>query len=420
MRTFAAFRVSMHAALYLTVASLTCVFVSCPLLPFAVLAAILTGALLATGTDKKGLRVLFMLLPLIGFLPAADLIALAVAAVPAVYAFISIVSGRRHMEVWEYRREMRIILVLMFLLIGAILLFGYSILPPRRIPPVAARSAWVLLFLAFCFGFIAQRAIRSGNIRSRSWQIGNIAGFLLPIAAAAVFGVFARFVLFPIVKYAGYGISLGLMYGLVGLSNLIMKLYSLATSIAITEPMTDPPLIETAPPSEAGIPEQTAPPEYDFPSLVRGEINWPIVLTVLLILAVIVIIIVLVCKGRTGPREYREEGLREYGLEDADRVSRSRRRKRREKASDNNDRLRSVYRQYLGFLRLHGIIPERSETSGEISEAAAKLIRETDEQLRTLYRKARYDSEPVTDEEVRAAEEAYERIVADENLIGDK
>ena len=69
---------------------------------------------------------------------------------------------------------------------------------------------------------------------------------------------------------------------------------------------------------------------------------------------------------------------------------------------------------------MHGIIPERSETSGEISEAAAKLIRETDEQLRALYRKARYDSEPVTDEEVRAAEEAYERIVADENLIGDK
>ena len=231
-----------------------------------------------------------------------------------------------------------------------------------------------------------------------------------------MFGVFARFVLFPIVKYAGYGISLGVMYGLVGLSNLIMKLYSLAASVAITEPMTDPPLVETAPPSGMDLPEASPTPDQLFELRVPFEINWPAVLTVLAAVAVIVVIIVLVCKAHTGRTDYREEGLREYGLEETDRVTRSRRRKRREKPRDNNDRLRSVYRQYLSFLHLHGIIPEKSSTTGEISDSAAELIRETDEELRALYRKARYDDSPVTDEEVRRAEEAFARISADENL----
>ena len=315
MRTFAAFRVSMHCAFYLTIACITAVFAPCPLLPFTVLAGVLLGALLATGTDKKALRVLFMLLPLLGLLPASGPVPLLVAAVPAVYAFISIVSGRWRMETWAFRRELIILFVLMFFQLGAIILMGYTAVEPYRVPRVSARSAFVLFFLTFCFGIIAQRSLRMGNTRSRTWQLGSAGWFLIPIAAAAVFGVFARFVLFPVVKYTGYGISMAVMYGLVGLSRAVMYLYGLASQVAVTEPMTEPPELGTAPPAVDQIVEETEAPWVEIPKLRPGEINWVAVLAALLIAGIAVLIVVLVRRSHSERREYRDEGLREYGLE---------------------------------------------------------------------------------------------------------
>ena len=56
-----------------------------------------------------------------------------------------------------------------------------------------------------------------------------------------------------------------------------------------------------------------------------------------------------------------------------------------------------------------------SDTTAEISDAASKLFIETDELLRSLYRKARYSSEDVSDEEVEAALDSYNRLTAVEN-----
>ena len=98
-------------------------------------------------------------------------------------------------------------------------------------------------------------------------------------------------------------------------------------------------------------------------------------------------------------------------------LARRGRKRRKTKQQGCAESIRFIYRQYLSFLHLHGIMPERSRTSGEISERANRILLETDEVFRSLYRKARYGSEAeVTEEDVRMAEAAYERLVNDANL----
>ncbi len=159
-------------------------------------------------------------------------------------------------------------------------------------------------------------------------------------------------------------------------------------------------------------------PESDFfPSLVpRTKIDFLLIGVILLAAAIVVVLVLLISKARSGKDESHENGVREYGVYEAEKDRSRQRKRRRTKAFSNAEKVRAVYRCYLAFLHTYGIVPAKSATSGEITEDSLQLIIETDEELRALYRKARYGGGEITDEEVRQAEEALDRIAANENL----
>lgn len=416
MRTFSAFRISLHTALFFSAASLTAVFSGCILLPFAVTLSILVFALIASYSDRPALRFSLMLVPALCLLTADGPIPAAVAAVPVVYALIVTGLGRFMMEIWEFRREFKLMLALMLPLIAATIFLGYTLKEEIRIPIVCARSSWIFIFSAFVFGVIAQRANRTGSVRSHRWQAGNIGFVLLPIAAAGALSFLVLYVIYPVFKYVGFGISSGLIMLIAGLSGAMTELFSSASKIHSENAPTMPPSIDQEQGPDLPLPEPTTEPPFNPSRFRRPDIDWAAVGIVLLILIVIAVIFILVRSARRRQSEYSLEGKREHGVDEADRLRSGRHRKRRERTQTNAEKLRNIYRQYLAFLHMYGIVPKKSETSADISENAASLIIETDEQLRALYRKARYASEEVTDEEVRLADELYTRLSSDENL----
>ena len=104
-------------------------------------------------------------------------------------------------------------------------------------------------------------------------------------------------------------------------------------------------------------------------------------------------------------------------IDEAGLYSNDRKRKRGKKreAFDSANGVRSVYNEYLLFLKSAGIFPESSDTSGDILERSEKHmggISPEEELLRKIYLKARYSEETVTAEDVIKAEKCFDAIIA--------
>ena len=418
MRTFTAFRTALHTAIFFSAASLTGVFAECIPLPFAALAALLILGLIAVELDKPGLRILVLAQSALCLLLTRGLVPAAVAAVPIVYTVLMIGLGRFEMERRLALREIRLCLFAVLLLAAATFFLGWSLKGTvYRAPEACAYSSLVFLFCAFLFGFIALRTHRAGPIRSKKWQAGNILLFLLPVAAGGAAGVFILLFVIPIVKYVFFGVATGFMASLIAGSQILTKLFEFGKNITYDEASTPPPEIEPPEWLDATKVHSTREPYAVTKRVYMGEINYGLIALIIAAIAVCVVVFLLIRRAASVKREYREDVTREYLPDDRDKLRSGRKRRRRGKNEDRASKVRYVYRRYLFFLRMHGIDPARSDTSGEITERSAKLLAETDEELRELYRRARYDSEEnLTDEDVKRAEAAFERISADGNL----
>ena len=416
MRIFAAFRCATHVSLFFAAASAAALFAGSEALPFVILAALLLLALIAVHLEKAALRLAVMLPAALLLLFARGPAQLIAAAVPIAYAVLTAALGRFDMERWKFINEVKLCALFAAASAAAALLTGYVVNNESRIPIACARSAWAFLFLAFVLCVTALRAIRTGYVKSRAWQAGNIAFFLLPILAACAFGFVLMYVVWPVVKYAFFGVSSGFILALSGLYNAIAAFYAFGKDLGSQNAVpTMPPSIDVEPGPDLPVldlPDPTHVPR-PFP---KPEIDLLPILIVLLIAAVIAAAVLLIRRGRAGKREYADDGLKRFVLGANESLRSGRRRRKRDKSLENADRVRSVYRQYLAFLHMHGVVPEKSETSAEISRDASGLIVEGDGRLRSLYRRARYSGGDMTEEDVRTAEAEFDRISADGNL----
>ena len=419
MRTFTAFRTALHTALFFSAASLTGVFAECIPLPFAVAAALLLLGLIAVEFDKPGLRLLVLAPAALCLLLTKGLVPAAVAAVPIIYTALMIGLGRFEMERRLVLREMKLCLFAVLVFSAVTFFLGWSLKGiVYRAPEACAYSSLVFLFCAFLFCFIALRTHRAGLIRSNKWQAGNIGLFLLPVAAGGAAGIFTVLFVIPVVKYVFFGISTGFMVSLIAGSQLLTKLFEFGKDITYDEASTPPPEIEPPEWLDATKVHSTKEPYVVTKRVYTGEINYGLIALIIAAVIVCVVVFLLIRRAASVKREYSEDVKREYLPDDRDKLRAGRKRRRRGKSEDRASKVRYVYRRYLFFLRTHGVDPTASDTSGDITERSAKLIAETDEELRELYRRARYDSEEhLTDEDVKRAEAAFERISSDENLI---
>ena len=423
MKNAAAFRLTVHACLFFALA-----FIIPPLIPesglgyYAITALILLASLAAAYTKATVLRILFALVPFAGLLlvpktPAA----LIVGAIPCVYASIPIISGRLFFEHWQFKRELKGILIAvgaLLVLFSIVSLARFNLVSngtvkdpdfvPVRYDPIPYLIAAVVL------GFLALRCVRAGSIKSARWQLGNIGFFALPLSLAIAAGI--------------------------GLNALFARIDLLTPINSLAEKISSCSTIEQAPtPRPTPYPRERVhgrpmaepsfePEEWEYSPDVETTHQKSTIFTKKLELGFLYVVgavlgitlaAVLISKvRRVEANDALEDDVERGEAEDSliDRIFKANR--RGVKVFSNSGKVREIYRRYITFLKMQGIQPHAGTTSEELSEESRKLLLDEspDELLRALYLRARYEGAELTDEEVMLAEQAFDRIVEKSNL----
>lgn len=414
MRTASALRIGAHVGLYFGIVAQSRLFLGALYLPFAVYAAIIISALFAVSIESRPLRILCAASPALLLILSNSIFSAIALALPIAYSVILIGSDRFTSELWQLKNEATLILLFSMPIMMISLLGGYGELFGEEYPRAPIHCSWVFLFCAVMLVFLMLRAARTGCIRSASWQTKNVLTFLIPLAAAIPLGILLKVGLIPVMKFVAIVICAPFI-ALIYFGNIAFSaLFAFGKDFESTNTIVDPEVDFETLVNENGTANDAM--EY-FMKATHIEVSretmlliGAIILGILLIVAVVFIL----RRGISVRKQYVNEGYYE-----ADEEYSSRRRHRRgiKTVRDSAERVRYTYRQYLAFLKIHGIVPSQSKTTGDISEAARSLLNETDELLRELYRKARYGpKEEVTEQEAELAAEVYLRLVNDDNI----
>lgn len=416
MKTAAAYRISVHTWFFLSVVSFTKVFLGVLWLPLAAAAAILAADLAAVNIKKPLWRTAAAASPLLLLVFSNNLFATLFLLLPIAYSAAIIGSGRYSIELWRLKGEAKLLLFIEWFILGISLLAYGTVLFGENYPKQPIYCSWILQFCAIMLLFITLRAARSGLTRNSSWQIRSLIWFLIPVAMSVPLGLFLKFGFIPALKYVGM-VLVAPIFAILYLGNLFFTLaYSWGKNFETPETSPEPDTdfsVEVNDASVAGKGLET------FARITNIEVKKETIIIiglVMLFIAVVVIAVLIIRRGRRVSREFSE---RFHAIEEPVDENAARKRSRRRSRNDltSAERIRFTYRQYLSFLHLHGIIPEKSRTTGEISDEAKALLRETDETLRALYRKARYGSGlDVSESEAELAAEVYLRLVNDANV----
>ena len=400
MRSVAAFRLTAQLCL---VCAILCLFT--PFMEkwqaFALfLVLTLLAGLGAGGCRKAPHRLLWGLLPLLTLvLPGVGWTVRAVLFLLSVYAAMFLTLGRFSLEIWQYRRAVVICCVLMVLLI---IISGLGTV--RSVPPRFLSAAGVALAL------LALRAMQLSSPSSARWQAGSAGLFFLPIAGGVLFGT-ALWLAVPGIRLLAEVLS-GALAGAIWLWNAVwsrvVRLFPIGEDFFVSTPVEIPHLESPADIS----PESTVPPSLpgELPKL---QIPWGDILTLLAIAALIALIVWMLRRGVSAARRKGQEyDWVEEEQPPESRARRSRVRKSAERGS--RSKVRSIYREYLAYLRSRDVRPNESATTADISAAAENVLTQPDAQLREIYRRCRYSSAPVSEEDVSAARAALDRLLRTE------
>lgn len=415
MRNAAAFRLVSHICLFLAVMALMPSITPESFLPyFLIVGAALICYLAGVQLNSAVLRLLVSLVPFAGLLLIPEPIPAIAAALPLIYAAIVLVSGRFFGEAWRYQKLFKplALFAAAFTLVAALVRHSssYSAADPGIAGQLRGLDAFFLLIFGFfIFGFLSLCAQRLGSIRSAKWQLGITGSFVLAMLAGAAIGVLLHLLAKPVSSFFAL-----LIYPIGYFFSFLTRLFG--GTFAGLKPFEDDLNATPAPatPMPDGAPEQAPAPampteDPGFAPLIKN-FNYPAFIIALVAIAALVLLIMLLLRAR------KDQGEIEFDnsmFEDGQQPSKRRfeRRKRRRSVNTNADRVRDIYRSYLFFLNQNGITTGISSTSGEISEKAGSLLDKHDELLRSLYIKARYGSEPISDETVLLAEEAYKKLI---------
>ena len=403
MRSFAPFRLA--AQLFLVAAIL------CLLAPFragwrmfALIPALGLVAAFPAVRCKNALgRAAIGLLPGLALLLASGLPSLIAGALMVAYIAVYLGLGSFSMQLWQYRQEALVLIVL-----SAVTAMLSNIAAFRGVPPR------YLAVGCLCFVILALRALRISRSAAPSWELRQSGAFLVPILGGAALGGVIWLSL-PLLSL--------LMQGVAALLGGVASLWTSFWSWLMGSVEIKDDFYETAPVPSPIITTEGAEATTDA-TLPRGsslnlpkvQLPWGIILGVM---AGICLLLWLIWLLRRGSKPTKTEKQREQlQWEDAPDLVQSVRTRKRAKRSPktNRERLRGVYREYLAYLRAKGVRTGVSATTEEITEASSELLLRTDELLRGLYRRARYSSEEISDEDLRLAEKSLEELLAKENL----
>lgn len=399
MRSYPALRLGAQAFLCAAVLSLFPVFRRDRQLLVLVPLLILAAAMLAVRLKNRWLRLLPCLVPAAALLlPVSGWYGYAAAAGMTLYAAAALARGEISPAPDDYRLEAKVTLAITGVLMIIALL--------------CARSP-VTLWLLICAALLVLTALQCFMISASmglGWRLANFGVLILVLALGVGVGLLIRSAVpgfFRIFRSLAYGV----FYLLVMIPRWILGLFGQWETVPPVPDENKLPVMETA--EQGG--ENSGVRNSSKPSgtLQVSRIPWMEILTVVVVLLLIVLAIVLL-RRRRQLRPKKTQTMR--ANEKAQPEKRSKRRKQRQEPKSNRGRVRFLYSRYLDYLRNHGLRLADSNTTAEISEASSELLLQTDELLRGLYRKARYSSEEIDDADIRAAEDSFFRLLAQDNL----
>lgn len=362
-------------------------------------------ALVAVGVGSAPLRFLLSLVPGACFLLSEFSLPLIVPVLPWVYFILYVTLGRFGMEISDYRRAFR-----WMLLIGALLVTAYAVSAALYGSGAVPLASIAYLAAYLLLGVCALRWMQMGTGMDARWQGTNLLVILTVLVAAAVVGVVA-YELFihsqPILLFliAPVQALLKWLYGLFNHGENVQH--------AVQNPVPDKAdmtLPKAVPVFEEGLTHKYEEAGYVVSHRLADRL---VSIGAFLILAFLVFIIVwLIVKLVRRGVEY-AEGPRDYEATEEGGPVRRRRKNRTPQVYGRAQTVRMLYRQYLEYLKENGLKRTVSDTSEEIMAESARISAGSapeEETLRSVYLKARYSAAKVTDEDVAAARRSLDAI----------
>lgn len=367
-------------------------------------AGILAVSLAAVRLSRKLPRLLLALLPGLAFLvPVSGPLSAAAGAAILLYAAVILTRGEFFSDFYAYRIEA--VWILAVCGVFAVISFFWT--------GGGVSSFWLLL-CAILLVLLALRMLQVGGSMGTAWRVGSAGILGAVLAAGAVVGLTVWALRLPLIGFFRL-FATGLAYLLTIPLLLIAWFWTEVTGVQPTD--QDPGLPKLIF-SIGGNPNPSSQIHTDTHyESINADIPWMAILTVLIVVLLILAAIRLVRSGAL--RRMRKYQTRQAN-DTADEEARPKRSRGRRAATDNRSRLRLVYSRYLEYLRTRGVELDPSRTTQEITEASSELLSHSDRLLRELYRKARYSKEPISDEDLRAAEEQLRRLLEEERLRKEK
>ena len=362
-------------------------------------ALILAVSLAAVRLSRPLSRLALALVPALAFLvPVSGWISLAAGAAILLYVSIVLTRGDFFSDYRTYRLEGGWTLAVCVIL--AVVSFFRT---------EGGLSSLRFLICAALLVLLALRLLQVGGSMGPAWRAGSVGilGAVLAAGAAAGLAVWVlRDLFIGFFRLLGTGFAYLISIPLA----LLVRLWTALFGVSETEQDPGlPKLIFNIGGNPKPSSQFLTDTHYDSLTV---RVPWMSILTVA---AVVLLVLAAIWFIRTGGlRRLRKDQTRQAN-DTAPAVQRAKRKKSRREELDNRSQLRIVYSRYLDFLRKRGVELDSSNTTQEITDASSELFLRSDERLRTLYRKARYSSQEISDEDLRHASEILNRLISEEN-----
>ena len=267
------------------------------------------------------------------------------------------------------------------------------------IRPAATVCAAVYLFL----GVLVLRRKRMGAGATPKLRIMNLTELSLAVAVP----VLASVLLYLLISHSGAvfeALALPFGYLIRGVTYVVQQIFNLFKPPEEVE-IPEPPETEAVTGEATVVPEtgKTVPRDDTVYNGIESAVQ---IIVIILALAVLAFILYKIYKMILKIRAKDSDGV--TFEEGAVRTSETRRKWRKFKRvapRNNNDRIRTIYTNYLYYLKNHGVEITRHSTSEDVLEATKTQFTGGAERMRELYIRARYnDAEEIGDAEVEEAE----------------
>lgn len=353
----------------------------------------LSSLILQKTNGSAAAKVLCGLMPALSFLAVQSFAEAVITAVILAFFFVLTLAGANRIHYEEYKYWFA------FPAVPVIIVF-FVCLGKWPIRPMAAVCAGLYLFL----GILVLRRKRMGAGAGLKLRAANMA----ELAGIVVFAVLASLLLYLILSHSGRVLEVLLLpFGFLFNAMISLTKWLINLFMPLFMKMVPPPEETVSPTQDGGIVSETLPTDPREELIYSGAEALIRVMAVILALAFLAYILYRLYKMI---RSSRMEGSGdaaavEEGREEAPRSRRHGIKRKKFGKTSNNEKIRTIYKDYLFYVRSRGVRIDRQTTSEDVLDAADRMTASGEaERLRELYIRARYhNSEEMSDEEVEEA-----------------